>query len=401
MTKFELRRRYLTVTYLLACALNDVTPDAELIPKDHVEGLYQYAKHHSVGALVTTALEKIGLAPANAVMERNMAIRKVMLLDAGRAEIFARFEAEGIKYMPLKGVIIKDMYPAIGLRQMADNDILFDPEYRLRVKEIMLELGYTTSDFMRTNHDVYYKEPIYNYEMHASLFELSNRKTFAEYFCDVFGAGIKDSGNSYGYHMSDEYYYLYLKAHEYKHHTNGGTGIRSLLDTYVFLREKEKLLDREHLDAELAKLEILDYERDTRDLAFKIFDVDFSEKNLRSLKGRCQKSKGLLSDDECIFLDNFFMAGTYGTMVTLIKNELDKCEKEKGRAFVKVKYVFSKVFRNADFYRSHYPRLCKHDFFIPLAAVCRIFEMIFLRPKSSFKLLSKVIRFRRKKKSKK
>ena len=137
MTRFEMRRRYLTVTYLLACALNDVTPSRDLIPEEHIDGLYQYAKHHSVGALVSVALEKIGLIPKNAIAERNMAIRKIMLLDAGRAEIFARFEAEGIKYMPLKGVIIKEMYPSIGLRQMADNDILFDPAYRERVKEIM------------------------------------------------------------------------------------------------------------------------------------------------------------------------------------------------------------------------------------------------------------------------
>ena len=400
MTRFEMRRRYLTVTYLLACALNDVTPSRDLIPEDHIDGLYQYAKHHSVGALVSVALEKIGLIPKNAIAERNMAIRKIMLLDAGRAEIFARFEAEGIKYMPLKGVIIKEMYPSIGLRQMADNDILFDPAYRERVKEIMLELGYTTDDFMRTNHDVYFKEPIYNYEMHASLFELSNRKTFAEYFDDVFGAGVKESGTSYGYRMTDEYYYLYLKAHEYKHHTNGGTGIRSLMDTYVFLRAKEAVMDRMHLDEELRKLEILDYERDTRELAFKIFDPAFSEKNLRAMKSRCKNSTGLLSDDESIFLDGFFMAGTYGTMVTFIKNDLDKCEKENGRGFVKIKYVFSKVFRGADFYRSHYPRLCKHDVFIPLAVLCRIFEMVFLRPKTSFKLLLKVITFKRKKRTK-
>lgn len=393
-----MRRRYLTVTYLLACALNDITPDRELIPTEHVEALYAYAKHHSVGALVSVALEKLGLAPEKALVERNMAIRKTMLLDAGRAELFSRFREKGIRYMPLKGIIMKDLYPSIGLRQMADNDILIDPEYRERAKDIMVELGYTVEHYLKSNHDVYMKPPVYNYEIHISLFELSNRKTFAEYFDDVFGAGIQDKDDPYMYSMTDEYYYLYFKAHEYKHHTNGGTGIRSLLDTYVFLRNKEKSMDRSHLEGELQKLEILDYERDTRDLAFKIFDPDFSARNLREYMKNPKKPKDLLSDDEKIFLDGFFLAGTYGTMITMIKNSLDKCEKQGNGRFVKIKYVFERVFRNGDFYKEKYPFFYKTKVLLPIAVLCRLCGMIFLRPKSSFKHLFRVVKFKRKKK---
>ena len=37
MTKFEMRRLYLTVTYLLACALNDAAPKKEFIPENYTE----------------------------------------------------------------------------------------------------------------------------------------------------------------------------------------------------------------------------------------------------------------------------------------------------------------------------------------------------------------------------
>lgn len=48
------------------------------------------------------------------------------------------FEKAGIWYLPLKGVILKEMYPVYGIRQMADNDILFDFTYRKEVKDIFL-----------------------------------------------------------------------------------------------------------------------------------------------------------------------------------------------------------------------------------------------------------------------
>lgn len=44
--------------------------------------------------------------------------------------------------MPLKGVILKELYPKIGMRQMSDNDILFDETYRKDVVRFMKNKGY-------------------------------------------------------------------------------------------------------------------------------------------------------------------------------------------------------------------------------------------------------------------
>lgn len=94
-----------------------------------------------------------------------------MLLDSEREKIFSLFEKGGIWYLPLKGVILKEMYHVYGMRQMADNDILFDSTYRKEVKDIFLSLGYEMESYNKGNHDVYLKAPIYNYEMHVSLFD--------------------------------------------------------------------------------------------------------------------------------------------------------------------------------------------------------------------------------------
>ena len=125
MDKHTARRIYDTAIYLISCALSGNVADKDLI-FDDVKTVFDISRHHSLNAIVTSALIKAGIAPDYAVTERNMAIRKIMLLDAGRAEILRELEASGIRYMVLKGVIIKELYPTIGDRQMSDNDILFD-----------------------------------------------------------------------------------------------------------------------------------------------------------------------------------------------------------------------------------------------------------------------------------
>ena len=59
-----------------------------------------------------------------------------MLLDAERHRLEKNLTEHGIWYMPLKGSILKDWYPKFGMREMADNDILFDASKRKEVKAI-------------------------------------------------------------------------------------------------------------------------------------------------------------------------------------------------------------------------------------------------------------------------
>lgn len=49
------------------------------------------------------------------------------------------------------------MYPVFGMRQMADNDILFDSTYREKVRDIFLDSGYEIEAYNKGNHDVYQK----------------------------------------------------------------------------------------------------------------------------------------------------------------------------------------------------------------------------------------------------
>ena len=81
----------------------------------------------------------------------------------------------------MKGSILKDWYPKPGMREMADNDILFDSSGRKQVRELFQNRGYKTVSFRKGNHDTYEKPPIYNFEMHVSLFQWTYKKLNEQY----------------------------------------------------------------------------------------------------------------------------------------------------------------------------------------------------------------------------
>lgn len=125
-------------------------PDRQQTKGLNISQLYQISVYHDIGAIVCMALEAAGILdnadPQTAKAFRNIrnkSLRKVLLLDNGRAEIFRFLDENKIWHMPLKGVILKDYYPELGMRQMSDNDILYDAAFRKTMQQYMLSQGYT------------------------------------------------------------------------------------------------------------------------------------------------------------------------------------------------------------------------------------------------------------------
>lgn len=51
-------------------------------------------------------------------------------------EVFAAFDKNGIAYMPLKGILLKKLYPCPEMRVMGDLDILIKTEQYTKIKSI-------------------------------------------------------------------------------------------------------------------------------------------------------------------------------------------------------------------------------------------------------------------------
>lgn len=387
---------YNAIIYIISCCLCGKKVEKELLSHLDLGAIYSTAVNHSLIAIVATALEDAGIVSNRASELKLNAIRKNMLFDSARAEIFGKLEENKIKYLPLKGVIMKELYPSVGLRQMSDNDILFDKDYRSQVRDVMLSLGYDSKHFNESNHDVYMKEPVLNFEMHVSLFNHPNLPLFNSYFANAFDRAVSDGKSSYGYAMTDEDFYIFMKAHEYKHYANCGTGLRSLVDIFVYLRAKSDSLNFDYITAECEKLEIFEYERVTREIALKIFDPETAKAIVLADKG---EGKMPLSDYDAEFLQDYINVSTYGSRETYLSNLIKREKKKNNSSNVveKIRYILKLCFPKLEYYEIVHPGASKKKYLIPFLWIKRTVTILVKRPAFAFKTIFKVIRAKVKK----
>jgi len=163
-----MNRIYYNMLYLAACGINGTKPDMAVLGEADIEQLYRISKAHQIDALVGTSVKNAGISLPKAWAERiSKAIRKNILFDAERAKLLAFMEQNGIWHLPLKGIVLKEYYPAVGMRQMSDNDILFDSTFYEKVQSYMEQQGYECTSIGKGTHDVYQKAPVYNYHTHC------------------------------------------------------------------------------------------------------------------------------------------------------------------------------------------------------------------------------------------
>lgn len=354
--------------YLMACALQDVSAQEEFLADVDLQQLYITARNHSVAAMVCMALEKTAIfAGADEAVKKhwreakNKAIRKNMLLDAERAAIVKQLESAGIWYMPLKGSILKDWYPKPGMREMADNDILFDPSERKRVREIFRSRGYKIVSFGKGNHDEYEKPPIYNFEMHVSLFHEMYQELAGQYG-NVKEKLLPVDGTVCQFAFTPEDFYVFVLAHAYKHYSGSGTGVRTLADFYVMNRHLGGIMNRDEVEQKLTRLGIAEYEQRSRVLAEKLFS---GARPLPELE---------LNTDEKEMLRFYCDATAYGTIDNQIQNRLQELQgnAEGITLRTKLKYCCARLFPGKEFCKYYYPVVYHHLWMLPFFWVWRI-----------------------------
>lgn len=113
--------------YLASCAVNEITPTKDKIETMNLDNVYKMSRAHSLSALAAMPLSSAQTEiPSGWKAEKDKSVRNNILFDNERAQIIDFMEKRGIRYLPLKGIILKSLYPKLGMREMADNDIFFD-----------------------------------------------------------------------------------------------------------------------------------------------------------------------------------------------------------------------------------------------------------------------------------
>ncbi|MGN0490622.1 nucleotidyltransferase domain-containing protein [Ruminococcus sp.] len=357
----ELIKTGYDMLYLSLCALDNVTPDNELVQNLDNDMLFDLCQKHSLTSLVYYALAKV-ITPEHKWLEANgKAVRKNMLLDLERAKILNFMNENGIKHMPLKGIILKELYPISGMRQMSDNDIWYDESYSKALEQFMQKLGYTDIVVGKGNHDNYKRPPVYNFEMHRTLFNKS-QEPFYTYYKDINRLLIRDKNSKYGCHFGTEDFYVYMVAHEYRHYSTGGTGLRSIIDCCVYLKKYGNEMKFTYIETETNKLGISDFEEKQRMLCLKLNRMCFN----------------MLYGYEKEMLEYCFSSCAYGNFENKVNNKLKDFSKDGNiTRKSKLKYVLSRIFPPMEFYKNYYPFFYRHKLFLPVCFIIRLYKGIF------------------------
>ena len=317
-----------------------------------LDDLYRFCLRHGISALVADGMSEPDLLWQKAKME---SIRRTVLFDVERKKILDFLNENKIWYCLLKGIVIKDLYPEYGLREMSDNDILVDESKAKLVWNYMVQEGYKASKYGISNHDEYYKDPIYNFEIHRTLFnEITGQKKYGN-FKDVKKRLIRKNESSCEYCFTDEDFYIYIMAHFHKHLSESGSGLKSLIDQYIYLLQKKEL-NREYIEKELSKLNILVEEKDLKSLSIKLFSEGESDP---------------LSEKEKKLLKYICSSGLYGNRKNKIENRLNRLKMEN-KKYYKLQYIYRRIFLPEEELKNCHPFFYRNIWARPFLMLYRI-----------------------------
>lgn len=348
-----------------------VTNEKQVLPDGfNADRLYDAARvHHLIGIVYKGAL-LCGIDTELPVMKKLFlgaikegAIHSRQLHEY--EELKKRLNKLGVEYMPIKGILIKELYFDPTLRYMNDIDILIHRSDYKQIKKMLMEFGYT----FRCESDseyIWIKRGILNLELHKSLISSQN-EDFYGYFGDGWNKAVKKGEYEYG--LKDEDEFIYIFCHFAKHYRYCGVGAKYIVDLLMY--RKNKNLDFEYVERELDKIGVLEFYRNIE----KVIDCWFNGDSM---------------DEKTEFISNFILiSGAYGShhneIASLVLQK--KVTRRDFGTSSKVKLFVMRTFPTLSVMRVHYKYLEKCRFLLPFAWVHRWLRTLIKKRKNIAKHL--------------
>ncbi len=347
----------------------DYINQKEFTQKDklQLDKLIVLCKNHSLLPILYKACEKynIEMSSKQAMYLKqayNNALFQTATQEAEKITILNALSNEKIKCMPLKGSIIKYLYPSIELRTMSDIDILYEKNKSKVVNKILKKLGYSCEKIGGTD-DEYHKPPYMNVEMHKIMVD-GNFELIADYYQNIWDVITPTTDNPYIYEMSKEDFYIHMVAHVARHYAVGGIGIRFVFDEWIYLKKYEHELNFEYIDSEFEKIGLLKFANNFKNLTYKWFNH--------------QETTEL----EEMMTKYIFESGTHGSIkheqaieLVLGKDGMNNFKNSK------FKYYLKKTFPPIKYMIVRNPIIKKLPILLPFFYLQRIFIAIFKKKK--------------------
>ena len=324
------------------------------------DALIEMAQNHGVYGLVGFIIDLCDGVPDEIYHSFENACNMNIYRDVKREilinTLLNSFESNGVDCMPLKGYILKNMYPFVEMRDMCDVDILIHTKDFEEADKLMSTNGF---QFKQESPHEYIYTSIDNItiELHKCLVPPYNH-TLYSYYGDGWKLAKKKVGYSHLYEMKPEDFYVYEIAHTAKHYLNGGIGIRQIADIYI-LASHQSEYDIDYIEEQLKELGLEKFQN----ILLRICNVWFCDGEY---------------DDETIHMANYIINGTlFGNAERAASSEMVRSSNIYIVAVMKrsIRYIFPK----RKWLLSRYPILKEKPGLYPFILVYRWFDVLLHR----------------------
>ena len=202
--------------------------------------LYKISKKHDMAHIVGAALDSAGLL-GNYAISRKLAKQQLVALyryeniQYELDSICSTFDKANIAYIPLKGSVIRALYPEPWMRTSCDIDVLVrEEDLDLAIESLTNNLSYKAEP-TRAYHDVsLYSESGVHLELHFSIKE--NGPALDRVLGRVWEYATP-SAEGCRYDLTREFFIYHAVAHASYHFMSGGCGIRALVDLWYLTKD--------------------------------------------------------------------------------------------------------------------------------------------------------------------
>lgn len=318
-----------------------------------LSSVYHLSASHDLAHLAAHALESMNISDSEILNKfkaaKSQAIYRYMRQDYEFHRICDTLEQGKIPFIPLKGAVLRELYPEPWMRTSVDLDILVHPEDVARAANILeATLSYEMDG--RATHDVSLQTPGgAHIELHFDLVEEGRANSAKDVLDKIWGTALLRDGSGFWHELPDAPLYFYHIAHMVKHFEVGGCGIRSFMD--LWLLENNVSGDPIQRSILLEKAGLLQFAQ----TAVKLSHVWLG----------CEAP-----DDLSQRLEQFILqGGTFGSA----SNRVALNQQNRGG---KLAYIISRIFIPYEKLKRYYPIVVKYRWLTPFMQVRRWFMLL-------------------------
>ncbi len=260
-------------------------------------------------------------------------------------ELVLLLTRESVSLLPIKGIELKSLYPAPGMRRMSDIDIVYDTRGNdEKVKHLMESLGYSCESWGGGHHDIFHRPPVMNIELHR-------RADYPGYFDAPCGL-VPDNTVSGLFHLSPADFYIQLLRHDARHMKNGGLGIRAICDIYILRKHFGNALMTDYVLSQLDKYGLSRFAVKLNTIVRNLFET----------------SDPVIDSAARVILSGY----TYGNSTDSEMLRLTRAHKGS-----KILYALSRIFPGHGIMKNRYTIFNRFKVLLPVFWVVRWFEVLF------------------------